>query len=159
MHRSSVDLPLPEAPMSAMTSCSATSRSIPLSTVSSPNDFHRPVDMEGGMGDRAAGQPSEAAADPGGVVMAVSPGAERPTAAEEDAVPAAAGDLPRALAPLAGDQPVREPRERDRHDEEHEGGRHVGREVEVRGDEDLRLAEDLDERRSSTRGRCPSGAR
>ena len=48
MHRRSVDLPLPEAPMSAITSCSATSRSIPLSTVSSPNDFHSPSTCRAG---------------------------------------------------------------------------------------------------------------
>ena len=42
MQRRSVDLPLPDAPISAMTSCSATSRSMPRSTSRSPNDLCRP---------------------------------------------------------------------------------------------------------------------
>ena len=46
MQRRSVDLPLPEAPMSATTSCSATSRSMPRRTSSSPNDLSEPLDRQ-----------------------------------------------------------------------------------------------------------------
>ena len=46
----------------------------------------------------------------------------------------------RAARPVARDQPVREPRERDGHDDEHERHRDVRREVEVRRRLDLRRA-------------------
>ena len=42
MQRSSVDLPEPDAPISATTSCSSTARSMPSSTVCLPNDLTRP---------------------------------------------------------------------------------------------------------------------
>ena len=44
--RRSVDLPEPDAPISATTSCSPTLRSIPFSTVCLPNDFDEPLDDE-----------------------------------------------------------------------------------------------------------------
>ena len=126
MQRRSVDLPLPEAPMSATTSCSATSRSMPLSTSSSPNDFHSPW--------------IDSAVAVARAVASASPRV-RLAAGHADA---GAADLPAPL--LAGDQPVGEPRERDRH--------HAGRSSAVTtygvklnfaADEDLRLAEDLDD--------------
>ena len=43
MHRSSVDLPEPDAPMRQTTSCWASSRSIPRRTSSLPNDLRSPL--------------------------------------------------------------------------------------------------------------------
>ena len=59
--RRRVDLPLPDAPISATTSCSATSRSIPWRTGSAPNDFQRPSTRRAGVmpwGSLTGGQPS-----------------------------------------------------------------------------------------------------
>ena len=51
MQRRSVDLPLPEAPIRQITSCSATVRSMPRSTSFFPNDLWRPSITRAGPGD------------------------------------------------------------------------------------------------------------
>jgi hypothetical protein len=79
MQRRSVDLPDPDAPIRQTTSCSATSRSIPRSTASDPNDFSSPSTWSAGAalaGDVVGGDPvgwDAVGWDAFGVVTGVTP--------------------------------------------------------------------------------------
>ena len=132
MQRRSVDLPLPDAPMSATTSCSATSRSMPRSTSSSPNDLWSPwIDSAGTSEDAPASRAPRPTSGVDGVAdeTGTSLIPPRPCHACPAAPSPACRRRPRAGL-LAGEQPVGEPGERDRDHEEDQRRRDVGREVE-----------------------------
>ena len=116
MQRRSVDLPLPDEPIRQTTSCSASSRSMPAQDLEVAERLVEALDPE----SRRRGQAGRRHRR-----------GHRPLAA--------------LRRPVARDEPVRDPGERDRDDDEDQRDRDVRREVERGGLDDLGLAEDLDD--------------
>src|SRR5919108_2621151 len=138
-HRSSVDLPEPEAPIRQTTSWFSSSRSIPRSTSFAPNDLRTPSNFNADSVSSCPGQrvdrsfPTDTQAEP------ARP--EGGTASGASCEPA--GRL--APLPVAGNQPVGEARQRNRDCDEERRGGEVGAVREGRIRVDLRLVEGFDD--------------
>ena len=140
MHRRSVDLPEPDAPIRHTTSCSATTRSIPRSTSSGAERLVQALDPQGiGAADwrrPASGVAGELCGVAGGWRRIGHQIAPRPMVWPRSGA---------AVRPVPAGEPVDDVDERDGHHDEHERDRDVGREVVRRRRLDLGVSEDLDD--------------
>ena len=133
MHRSSVDLPEPDAPISTTTRCASTSSERSSSTRWSPNDLRTDADRQ----QRAVRRPDGGA---GAARLIAGPRCRRSCSA-------------RRSSPERSREGVGEPGEREREQHEQDPGHDVGREVgvlrglDLRGTDGVDGAEDRDEAR------------